>query len=215
MRSYYELTTPLSTIKKQHMVEWFTHHNNAGSLTQPDRWTYTQITGSAGNCVSNSYGLSFWSGGGGADMATINFNDKRQYSHTGSAVIWIGQIQESNGQGGYGLGGDKSNFSVNAIKTVTPTSGYLMLYTADGSTESGTNSSIPYTATHRINTDTDGANWNTYKLEQKSGSSDLTFNGILEVTKTTNQSTAKMQPMAYTRLAYKTNNVRYCEAWNT
>ena len=201
MRSYYELTTPLSTVKKSHLVEWFT-----GDGTLSRRWTLTNVTGT-GNAVTNSYGVSYWTGAGGTDLVTLNFNDVRHFSHTGSVVIWIGQV-EATAQGGFGMGAGKSTFWINAIKTVTSTSGYLMLYSGDASTESGTNTNIPYTETHT-------PAWNTHKLEQKNGSSELTVNGMLEATKTTNQPTTRMQPMAYCRLASKTNSVRYCEAWNT
>ena len=201
MRSYYELTTPLSTVKKSHLVEWFT-----GDGTLSRRWTLTNVTGT-GNAVTNSYGVSYWTGAGGTAQVTLSLNDVRHFSHTGSVAIWIGQV-EATAQGGFGMGAGKSTFWINAIKTVTSTSGYLMLYSADASTESGTNTSIPYTETHT-------PNWNTYKLEQKNGSSDLTFNGVLEASKTTNQPTISMQPMAYCKLSSKTNSVRYCEAWNT
>ena len=155
-------------------------------------------------CDEEVVGDSFSGSAGGADMTVLDFNDKRNFSNTGSTAIWVAKILSAK-QGGWGLMGTISA-SLNAIKVVVTTSGNIMLYSANNSTESGTSTTLPIA---------NGYNFHTYKLDQSSSSSSLSIDGSYNVTKTTHQSTTGMQPMAYCRLSNSKTTVRYCEAYNT
>ena len=217
--SVYEITNTLSSQFKQRMVEdW------GGKNKQLERWNFTNVTGSGGVGYANANGISFWTGSGGTDMVTMNFNDVCQYEPTGSVAIWIAQIQNT-AQGGFGMGADKGNFSVDAIKSVKSTNGWIMLYSAD-SGESGVNTDMPYTVAETSSQGGSGReNWLTYKLEQRqppnptwnsfATTSEMSLDGVLKATKMTDQPRVRMQPMAYTRLASKTTSVRYVECYNT
>ena len=210
-RSDYEITNPLTTVAKQRVI------NNLGTGkhngTDIMGWTTTNITGSgstvgSGNGTDGGYLLRTSSGG--TDLSTLNFNDICQYSHTGSVVIWVG-MRAADKQAGWGMGSNKSNFSQNMIRaTVTSTANtYVMLYTGNAaSSEGGTNTNMP-------NTDVDPFKWKTFKCEQKNGSSELSIDGVLGAVRTSTQSQAAMQPMAYARLASATTYCRYMEAYNT
>ena len=199
--SMYQSRSKLTTVQKQHMVEWFSGNQ------LPSYLNFTHNSGSGGTSAMSDEvdgGYAFSASAGGSDMTVLNFNDKRIFSNTGSTAIWVAKILSAK-QGGWGLMGTISA-SVNTIKVVVTTSGNIMLYSANNSTESGTSTTLPIA---------NGYNFHTYKLDQSSSSSSLSIDGFYNVTKTTHQSTTGMQPMAYCRLSNSKTTVRYCEAYNT
>ena len=203
--SVYEMTNPLTTVRKQHFWEYFS------GATLNSRWRQENITGNTGTATMNDAvggGLKVYAGNSGADMSAIDFNDKRQFSPTASTCIVIGKTTASK-QGGWGMLSDVST-GLHGIKTVinSVNTDPVRLYTADGNTESGE------TATSFL-CSTAQASFNTYKMWIESSNAYLSINGVLEATKSSNMPALKMQPFAYARLSLAYTYVKYMECYNT
>jgi len=198
--SFYEITNPLSTIAKAHFVHWF-----VGNQLDSKIWTLTNFSGSGSGSmiddIDDGYSIT---AGGGSGTTNLAFNDKRQFSNTGSVIIWTGR--KSGGWAGFGMANvANSNFGTDSIRMESGTSGKIVFVTGSSSQGSSISTSLDFDLME---------SWQTYKCEQKAASADGYINGTLEATTTANLSRAKMQPMAY---AYggETTYVKYCEAYNT
>jgi len=204
--SVYESTNPITTIAGQHMVEWFT-----GKSLNTDRWTYLNVTGGGSGAMANSidggYAITTTSSN---KESNITFNDIRQYSQTGSVTIWVAQSNNTSGTDVH-LGLSNDALSASYIATDHQANWELdgsnqYLLTSDGSSASRTPISSG-TAT--------GSGFRNGKVECKSTNLQLTVDGVLEVTKTSNRPNAVMQPKFSVYGSTKTASVRYCEAYNT
>ena len=190
--SVYEMFAPLTTVRKQHFWDYFI----GDSLNS--RWTFSG-TGSTSMQDAVDGGLKI--DASSAD-GFISFNDKRQFAHNGSVIIIVGRRETSNGH----RIGFLSSSSVDNLDDVYmqdwSTNTYKILRTGDSSTSSDANSSV-----------TVDTSFHTYKLIMGSSNIKLNIDGVLEVTKTTNRPTAKLQPFlgGYSSMS----RVKYCEVYNT
>lgn len=209
--SLYESFAPLTSVINQHFVEWF-----SGSALDTNRWTYKDIdssstVGTISDEINGGYNIQTGTPVGA--RCSINFNNKRQFSPTASEIIGVVKGVSSADQGillGFINGTDPItefeqvlcgyDTAVDATK--------FFIRTGDASTNSSTSGSV--------NID---ANFHVIKI--KCGSSDIKsyIDGVLDVTKTTNRPTAKLQPTFYaiTRIngSAKNGRIRYVEAYNT
>ena len=204
--SMYESRSELTVIQKQHFVEWF-----SGSALD-SIWNFTNVTGTGSGAMSDAVdgGYVITSGGTTGDRQQINFNDKRQYSQTGSVIIGICQrISATSAQTKFGLfntGLTDADLNRAYVENSTSQS-YYRLLTGDGSTASGTVTDITPDEITR-----------SHKIECGSANIKLTIDGVLKVTKTTNRPAAILQPVYHSRCiatGARTARITYCEAYNT
>jgi hypothetical protein len=204
--SMYESFNPLTTINKQHFVEWFS------GKQLPSYWTFTDEIGVGGSgAMSDSVdGGYVITPAGVLDANSINFNDKRQYAHNGSVVIAV--IQKVDVGGRYRVGfGDDGNLSSNTINKASSNdvSTFIYLETANGTSSSDTDSDITANTTTA----------HVHKIETKTSSVELSLDGILKVTITGNIPLLKMQPAFFVRGGGGAGNqkslIRYMECYNT
>lgn len=205
--SMYESFNPLTTVNKQHFVEWF----SGSSL--PDYWTFANINGSNTSAMADSVdgGWQLTTAGGDSNSGVISFNDKRQYSPTASVSISIWKKDIVLSAGNVGLVNIDSAIHPTKECAITrngSTSTKIALLTGDSSTTSATDSSID-----------DDVIFHTFKVECTSSNVKQTIDGVLETTKTTNRPTVKLQPFlgVQKRSAAGTvvMNATYFEAYNT
>lgn len=205
VESVYELFNELTTVAKQHFWEWF-----SGSDLR-SIWTKTEVVGTATFAMNDSVndGFRITADGGANREGMINFNNKRQYAHDNAIFISVMKDVQNTAYTAYsgfadslvGVNGDSPeiaqvyNFSVNTNKG---------LRTGDATTKSTTESSVALDTV-----------FTTYKIENGSADIKLTINGVLEVTKTTNRPTVKLQPVCGVFGNAKSVDIRYLEARNT
>ena len=212
-RSFYEITTPLSTVKKQHFVEWF-----SGKGLNTDVWDTSDSNGSP----------TFTMGLGGCTFATTgtatnsnfiaSWNDKDPFDVTGSVAIFRIKPEIQSGTSGnvwfsqiglgYRVGNTGHVFAINNSQT------YISLQTSQSETHTRTNTTM---------LKEDGARWFNIKIENMASSCNMSFDGRLQVTATSGlQTTDRMQPTVYHNRGY--NNpagvptkctFNYFEAYNT
>ena len=83
--SVYEMTNPLTTVRKQHFWEYFS------GATLNSRWAITNwnsVTGATAMADEVDGGLKLTTSG---NRSAIQFNDIRPFTHAGSGseVIWV------------------------------------------------------------------------------------------------------------------------------
>ena len=202
--SMYESFADLTTVNKQHFVEWF-----SGSALD-SIWTKTDISGTGTFAMVDAVdeGFSLTCGGAGGESA-INFNDKRQYSQTASVIIGI--VKGNNTTGSFKLE-LQNNKSFSDTGGVSHFVGYefhtsvtnFALRSSDNSVISRTESDIA-----RDNS------WHTASLTLTSGNCNLAIDGVSKVDKTTNLPADKLQPRLWSGSSAQEARIRYCEAYNT
>jgi hypothetical protein len=189
---------------KQHFVEWF-----SGSALD-SIWTETLVTGTPTFTMADAVdeGFAITTSAGVFDSGSINFNDKRPFSNTGSVIIVIPRCVESTNRkyfcglaDGVSLG---NNYAV--VLNETGLTNYAII-TNDGSGSSTIESSIVTDEVFRV-----------CKIELDGTDAKLTIDGSLEVTKTTDLPTTKLQPIfrVENKVATVRNyRIKYLEAYNT
>lgn len=207
--SMYESFNPLTTVNKQHFVEWF-----SGDALD-SIWTFSQIIGAGGTqAMSDTIdgGLTITAGTSGTTRFTeIDFNGINNYSQTSSVVIIVAKVSATtNGGGRWGLNLIATTANSHrvgmGVDSDLSTTDYMIL-TSDGTSLTSS------AATFALDT-----NYHSHKAEMKSASCEYTIDGVLEVTKTTNLPTVALQPMVTTlgrNSTNKTTNVIYVEVYNT
>jgi hypothetical protein len=203
--SLYEMFNPLTEVRKQHFWDWF----SGDALNS--RWTFTDInptgSGAMEDAVDGGYKLS--AGASNSDQSMISFNDKRQYAHDASTIIWVWKTFETtnldNGCGFYGGIGD---FHINSAEIGCDSSANFDLSTRDNSTGTNTTGSV-----------VKDTSYHTVKIVCDTADIELIIDGLTDVTKTTNRPTLKMQAgmRAKTTSGAVTHSVgaTYVEAYNT
>ena len=206
--SIYDQLNAYGTVAKQRFVETF-----SGSVLDTDRWSFTQVTGTWTSTMSDEvdggYSLLSTSSTSGS-RAIVDFNQKRQYAHnasefitvmkritTGGTHVGLTNINDALGSGA-GIFSSVGDDSTSSFKT---------LITGSGTGVSTLNSSIAV-----------DINWTNYKTILDSSDNKLYINGVLEVTKTVDLPTVKLQPSLRSINRSTTNSelrVRYFEAYNT
>jgi len=206
--SVYQILTPLTTVKKQWFVEWFSGDDLKAY------WTKRNINGIGTFAMDDVIGGGFkiTTGSTAFNESEIDFNDIRQYSNTSSIIIIVWKFDNSVADIGGGFGDpatiSKISSAVNkAFARAATGAGFFGLFTGDGTAHSATNSDVA----------TD-ANFHSHKVECRSGDVKYTLDGILKITKTTNLPTVKLQPFFAVQTGDATTaiaNIRYLEAFNT
>jgi len=203
--SLYEQFNPLTTVAKQIMVELF-----QGDALDTDRWDEWDETGtgtfSMVDAIDEGFSIKTDSGG----RSGIGFNNIRQYAHDGSVVIF--NIRSVDTVTFRTFAGFRASQTTNGATEwsaldVNSANSNFGLFTADASTGATTQGSI-----------TIDTLFHTFKIE--TGSSDVTMDidGILDVTRTDNRPTVKMQPIIASRddgTTLPELRIRYLEAFNT
>jgi hypothetical protein len=212
--SVYEMFNPLTDVRKQHFWDWFSGRTlNTGT---DGRWAYSDRNSSdhAGsgmvNEVDGGFRLVGNSGNASQQQTLIAFDDVKEFSNTGSVVIWVAKLTATgtDKQGGWGMCGTMPNYWQNGMKINIPTTTTeIDFYTMD-SGESKLGSSD-------LNSSLSPTDWHAYKLEQLSSSAKCYIDGVEESVRTDNLSTTAMQPFAVSKFDNSAVQVRYCEAYNT
>ena len=198
--SVYEMTNPLTTVRKQHFWEYFS------GATLNSRWTQGTISGSPSFSMTDS-GFTLDCNAGG-EQGFIDFNDKRNFSHNASEMIFV---MKREGTSCVGYGGLYYDFNTPAVEQANWTNDtrdtYTVLETADASTRTSMDTT---TAIH--------ANFATGRISCGTSNIKLYEDGILTATKTTNRPTTRLQPtltnVALTSSSQKVH-FKYCEVYNT
>jgi len=203
--SMYESFNPLTTINKQHFVEWF-----SGSVLD-SIWTQTNISG------SNTFSMNDSVDGGFniiIDSSTaageIDFNNKRQYEETGSICIAVFRRNTTTGtliDAGFSgnLLGDNNQKA--AVRSFNSNTNYSLI-TGNVSSGSDTQGSVALDTIFHV-----------HKIECGSANIKLTIDGVLDVTKTTFRPTIPLQPFfkvdGEPSTASISGDIRYLECYNT
>lgn len=207
--SLYESFNPLTTVNKQHFIEWFSGDDLDTIWTKfnsgPPTGTFAmkdEVDGGYSVLMANSTVTI---------RNAICQGNLSHYSATGSVSIIIAKkvTDVVNFATEYGFSNDlllQSHFSIAYSDTGDAN---FSIYTYDGTTSSRTQGSVPRDIV-----------WRCFKIENTSSNNKMTINGTLDVTKTTNRPVNDMQiycaGLAYTTGASdKEIRVRYVEAYNT
>jgi hypothetical protein len=203
--SVYELFNPLTTIARQHFWEWF-DGNDLSSI-----WNKNDLVGTNTFQMADAIdeGFEIVTGAGGSDNGQIDFNAKRHYDPTECIMIAVARNKSlSANRLRIGLGNTAFNVNVQVM--------FLEANTQDTNFELATSdATLSFTATD-VTLD---SNFHSIKLEGTSANVQLTLDGVLKVTKTTNRPTSNVQPQMYVldlaTSSAKTGQCRYLEVFNT
>ena len=207
--SVYEMTNPLTVVRKQHFWDWF----SGDSLNA--RWTQTQVDVPASFTMMDGVdeGFKITADGGANNEGMINFNNKRQYEETGSVSIGVVKATDIVSVNSYsGMSGH--------ITGVSAGNGYLVDSSLLWVNSNNTNFAL-ITGHATVSNSTEGSvalntNWQSIKIENGASDTKLSINGVLDVTKdSTYKPTIPMQPVTGAFGNGKSIQVRYCEAYNT
>ena len=205
--SFYELLHGAESIPHTaHLVENFSGDD------LDIRWTETDIQGTNTFATNDNIdgGLIGTTGSGNNDRERIDFNGIRQYEYDNATMICSIRRDTASGVPQCGFGQD----GVDAIATNTTThranvrdvTTFKRLETCDGSVFSPTDSVI------------DGdLNFTSYKLEMNTSNIQMFITGTLEVTKTANLPSVRLQPffqVSTGTTASNTCSIRYMECYN-
>ena len=212
-KSIYDQLNEKGTIAKQRFVEDF-----SGWQYDDDRWFYSNPTGTGTiGMADDVYGGATVATQSGTNNHTeINFNGKRQYSPTASAIIGVTTqlVTSSDLFCGFGSGVNTLD-PQNSLATITHMNpnDKVMLQTSDGS-NTGLNEIFSTVITKGI-----GVNaWESWKVENVGSTCNLYMSGVLDCTTTTKTPSTKMQPIVGARARgsnVATTRIRYMEAYNT
>ena len=203
--SVYEILTPLTTVKKQWFVEWF-----SGSVLKA-YWTKNNVQGTNTFQMADVVdgGFEIITGASANDDGSISFNDKRQYDFNASVIIFV--MQQITAAAYRCLAGfaDSNNLPSGDsayIDNNTSFTNYRLLTFRLGS---GTASSLGVAIDQLLHS---------FKVETKAASVVGSIDGVIGATNTTNLPDVKLQPAFEEKTlttASKTGRIRYLEAFNT
>ena len=212
--SVYEMTNPLTTVRKQHFWDYFSgSHSPTGSNTEGTRWRLAAFRGATATAAMQDEvngGLKLSSSG---NASALQMDDVRQFSNTGSVNIWSTK-NTSGCSCAFGLARTSDGYFNSGIWTDVPTTagGNINFYTADSA-----NSGVAYSSTTKAITT--AQSYHTYKMEQKSTTAHLSIDGVLDVDRTTASNRPmpdqRMQPVAQVYNSTGGLFMNYFEAYNT
>ena len=193
---------------KQHFIEWFS------GKQIPSYWTLTAIVGSATSGMNNEVdgGMYLSATSSGNSAYEFSFNDKRQYSPTGSVVNTVMRINQTDTGNYYAWIGSGYTSNVNSAVVGRETgSTHFGLRTYDSSSGGFATTDIPLDTA-----------WHHNKIENRTTDTRLSTDGVLKLTKTTNKptATATMQPIIFAQAIYSPASstkidCRYYEVYDT
>ena len=218
--SYHEITTPLTTVRKQRFVEFFGKEIRTLSFENFDYQGDHDL-----NDTPDIIDAGFRIGGdAGTNQTIASFDCNSPYTvgtsfdEDSCVILWTVKLtpQTSDGtgahtrQGGWGMCHKGSEHWVDAMKCNSDVTGnnQMRFYTADASEAYtdcvGQHHTVPF-----------AEEFNNYREELTSTTATLSINGKLDVTRTANLPRYSLMPMAYTKYPNTLLWIRYCEAWNT
>ena len=210
--SVYEMTNPLTTVRKQHFWEYFS------GATLNSRWTAltqtTSFTATMADEVDGGVLLTPNSGNNGG--GTIAFADKRTFAHNGSVFICNAKRSSitnfNNTPTGFSstVRGDSAgnHVAVWNMSTIGSRPNFFLKTCNNSGQEEETQSTVSMdTSFHK------------FRLECKSSSVDGSIDGLTDITCTSKLPTIAMQPICGLQNGSSgtahTMNVNYVEAYNT
>ena len=205
--SVYEMTNPLTTVRKQHFWDWFSGddlHN---------RWTKRDNSGTGVFNMVDAVdeGFSITTGAAATNnRSRIDHNNKRWVAHNGSELIAVvRRVTTTNMICQVGLHGDANTSPTEiAVYRDQTSNTNKVLFNGDATSTTSTDSSIVV-----------DENYTNVKIQLTSSSAKMTLAGVLEATSTTNLPDSKMQPAFESRnitsAGAKECRIRYFEAYNT
>jgi hypothetical protein len=205
--SMYESFNPLTTVNKQHFVEWF-----SGSALD-SIWT-VNISGSGSATMQDvvNGGLRILFSTGTNNSTDIDFGDKRQYAHDGSVFISVCATNMDYTQTNHfcdiGFTSPTFRSSTRNVAINYHTGETFIRVRSNSGATSYSDTSVTADNTKRV-----------VKLELDGTDIKAHIDGVLEVTKTTNLPDTKMQPFAQawhgTGGVASGIDVNYMECYNT
>lgn len=207
--SLYEHLFPLTTIMKQRVVD------NFDGDTLNERWTQRIIDTAPTFAMVDAIdeGFSILTATVSDDGGALEFNNIRHYLNTASIVLGVIRPLQTtsimtyigfyNTRTGFGGG---TQLAEAGFDTFSDTVNFT-IRTGDASATSVTSTTVVADTTFRL-----------HQVELTSANSQYSINGNLEVTKTTNRPTIRLQPffVVLTRTtAAREGRIRYLEAYNT
>ena len=205
--SMYESRSELTTVQKQHFVEWFSgnaldsiwniSNSNAGyTITMDDA-----VDG----------GMKLINNAVHTNSAILDFDGIRQYNQTSNEVISVFKSVPTSGGIMVGLGKSHINDASYDSATMQIDAGYagsaVQTLSSDGTSQTVT--ATGFSA---------DSNYHVYKLECTSTALIPTIDGVIRTSKTTNRPAVPLMPVvkAYSYSGNTTQlNITYYEAYNT
>lgn len=216
--SLYEQLFPLTTVMKQRFVETF-----SGNVLNTDRWGTQTSTGATyamtddGFTIGTGTGLYNPAGIAFAPTSTSGnpYNTPRQYSHTGSVIIfvqkWTSHTAGTNAStSGFHAERRGDNAGANGCAGMVSlwNTNYMLRTCAGNGSQSESDTTVPV-----------DNNWHSYRIELTSSSAGESVDGALEVSHTTNLPADKMSPcfglQNHSNNGASSFNLNYVEAYNT
>jgi len=201
----YEMITPPATQKKSWFVDWFDGDDLKAW------WTKSDVVGTGTFAMDDAVdeGFKVTTGSSLNDHSGINLNNIHHYANDGAISISVWKADTTvNILVFTGLMDSISSTTTDAaVARADSVNSNFFLRTADASTASNSDTSIAL-----------DANFHKHELELLSASALHKMDGILEVTKTNNLPTIKLQPQfnIFARgTGTKAGNIRFLEAYNT
>ncbi len=203
--SLYEHLFAITTIMKQRVVERFSGD------TIDERWDLHNLSGTGSGAMVDAIneGFQVLSDTVSGRATAFGFNNIRQYDPVNCIVIFVARrVSTINSVADIGFTNDEPDGSSThkAEVRLDQNNSVYALLTGDG-TQTSQNGTV--------STDTV---FHSFKLELGSADIKMTIDGILDVTKTTNRPTLKLQPWfrASNRVTGAAElHIRYLEAYNT
>ena len=195
---------------KQHFIEWF---SGKGGTNKPNFAWQADNSGTATGAMSDSIdgGFAISTGATNGSRGFIGFNQKWQFSPTGSVIVAVMKHGSVTGGESYtGLqDGTNSGSGKGAWSYVNDAwkGAFFNLYTVGASGATWTDSGV-----------TSDTNWHTHKIELTSSQVSLKIDDVLSSTSDTNLPAVALQPSVginTTSSANRTLNIRYMEVYNT
>tara|TARA_R110002051_G_scaffold323769_2_gene418461 strand:+ start:941 stop:1612 length:672 start_codon:yes stop_codon:yes gene_type:complete len=206
--SMYESFNPLTTINKQHFVEWF----SGSSL--PSYWTTTLVSGTVSMSDSVDGGIKL-STSGVNQKATIHFNDKKQYAHDGSVLLSVFKFDSTQASTIQSIGFTDNNKSDGARTSGANSAGFSdVVNQGTIYVDHGDGSGAVINTNSGVTADT---NWHVGKITLDGSSLITQIDGVaIGSTITTDIPTARLQPIAHIDSGVTKNlHINYMECYNT
>ena len=217
-----ELLNDYSSVRKQHMWDWFTGSNFSNYASRG--WTETD-TGGGSSTMQDEVdgGLLVSSGTGTNNVREINFNTIHNFSPTGAGFIAIVKATPTSGNDASGFCGAGLKGGGNSLPSSYANISYFESHQGASNFRHaiGRSSSSP---DEQIDTGvTRDTNWHLIKIENGASNSKLSIDGILRssgAVSSGNVPNAKQQPFFCGHHGTSGNGattvgIRYIEAYNT
>ena len=207
--SMYESFNPLTTVNKQHFVEWF-----SGSALD-SIWTKTDVVGTGTFAMDDAVdgGFKITTGATIGNSSAIGFNGKNQYAHDGSVIIFVSKRTEDVDNNMYcGMGDEPTTAPADTL------SDYTMMEHREAYTNIQHKTSNNSSATRTAGSVARSTSWINTKIELNGSNSIMYIDGVYDATITTNLPSTNISPVFNQQTVGSvavSGSLRYCEVYNT